>query len=75
MLKCAKRNISLCSSVEQKMSGKQFNWELKICPKFQVLTYHFSMITDDVDILLEQSKKENAAYKNMAQVYKSHSMV
>ena len=36
---------------------------------------YFSMITDDVDILLEQSKKENAAYKNMAQVYKSHSMV
>ena len=49
-----RENISLCSPVEQRMTVKWFDWDLKICPKFQVFISHFSKV---LDLLNEHKEK------------------
>ena len=42
-------NISEYSPIELRMSVKWFTWILKIQPKFQVLTFHFSWTNNLLD--------------------------
>ena len=58
---CCVAQILLCSSEEQRVTVKWFNWVLKICPEFQVLTFHFSEVAD----LLDEPFAKNVQRENL----------